>query len=216
MKIYSFPTFNLTKLLYTAEELGQDYELVLLDPTKLEHKTPEHLERHPLGKVPALEWQGEFYFESNNLCRLLSEINDNRLYGNTPAEHARVNQWIDYVGLQVAQHMMTFAWEEGIKPAYFGGETDPEALVTAGENLAKLLPVLEHNLAKNEFLAGAEFTIADTTSFAMCQIESFTSMSLDNYPAISRWYQQVGQRPAVDKGLDKLPGRAIFPFLIKS
>ena len=41
MKIYSFPTFNLLKVLLTAEELNLDYELHLLDATKGEHKSPD-------------------------------------------------------------------------------------------------------------------------------------------------------------------------------
>ncbi|WP_317931389.1 glutathione S-transferase family protein [Halioxenophilus sp. WMMB6] len=215
MKIYSFPTFNLTKLLYTAEELGQDYELVLLDPSKMEHKSPEHLLRHPLGKVPALEWQGKCYFESNNLCRLMAELNGNRLYGDTPEAHAVVNQWIDFFGYQVGKWMMVYAWEEAIKPAFFKKTPDANLIAEAAEFLAQQLPIVDDNLTANEFLAGAELTIADTTAFALTQIESFTSLDLGAYPNLVRWYGQMAERPATARGLDKLPGRAIFPFLQK-
>ena len=54
MDIYSFPTFNLTKVLLTAEEAGVEYTLHLLDPMQGEHKSPEHMARHPLGKVPVI------------------------------------------------------------------------------------------------------------------------------------------------------------------
>lgn len=215
MKIFSFPTFNLTKVLYTAEELGQSYDLQLFSPTKMEHKSPEHLARHPLGKVPVLEYNGEFFYESNNLCRLLAEINSNRLYGDTPVARAHVNQWLDFFSQHIGQQMIVFAWQEGVKPAYFGGETDPEAINEANKILTQQLPVVDKTLADREFLAANHLTIADTVAFALCQIQSFTSLDLTGYSNISRWYEHMSHRPATEKALAKLPGRAIFEFLAK-
>ncbi len=213
MKIYSFPTFNLTKILYTAEELGQEYELEILDATKLEHKTPEHLERHPAGKVPVLEHNGKFYFESNNLCRLIAELNDNKLYGDTPEQRAEVNQWIDYMGYQVSRWMMFYAWEEGVKPNYLGQDPDPTKTQEAHTNLGQQLPLIEQQLAKNTYFAGNDISIADTVAFALCQIQSFTSLDLTGYQNISRWYETMAERPSINKALDRLPGRGIFTFL---
>ncbi len=99
MNIYSFATFNLTKLLLTAEELGIPSQLHLLDAMKGEHKTPAHLARHPMGKVPAVEINGQHYFESNSICRLMAELNGNKLYGNSPEEHAHVNEWGNLLAL---------------------------------------------------------------------------------------------------------------------
>ena len=215
MKIYSFPTFNLTKILYTAEELGQDYELVTLAPAKLEHKSPEHLKRHPAGKVPVLELDGQYYFESNNICRLIAELNDNRLYGDTPQKRAVVNQWIDYMGYQVNRWLMFYAWEEGVKPNYLGEQPDPAKLSEAATNLEQQLPLLEQHLSENAFFAGEDLTIADTIAFAHCQIQSFTSLDLTGYEQISRWYGAMAERPSIESALSKLPGGTVFDFLAK-
>ena len=67
MNIYSFPTFNLAKILITAEELNLDYQLHLLDAKQGDHKKPEHIARHPLGRVPAIELNGRHYIESNSI-----------------------------------------------------------------------------------------------------------------------------------------------------
>lgn len=58
MKIYGFATCNVTKVILTAQESGLPYEYVVLDPGKSEQKSPEHLQRYPMGKVPVLEREG--------------------------------------------------------------------------------------------------------------------------------------------------------------
>ena len=212
MKIYSFPTFNLTKLLYTAEEVGQDYELVLFAPEKMQHKSPEHLARHPLGKVPAAEIDGETLFESNAICRLMAELNHNKLYGDSPLARAKVNQWVDFITQHYLRLLATFAWEEGIRVHYFGQQTDTQACQAAQQELNELLPVLDQQLADNPFIAGQDITLADTVGFALLQIESFTSLDLSNHSHLTRWYQAMAKRPSVKTALDQLPGRGIFSF----
>ncbi|BFM05302.1 glutathione S-transferase family protein [Halioxenophilus aromaticivorans] len=216
MKIYSFATFNLTKLLYTAQEVGQTYELVLYSPEKMQHKSPEHLARHPLGKVPAVEYNGQTLFESNAICRLMAELNDNKLYGSSPMARAKVNQWVDFITLHYLRPLSTFAWEEGIRVHYFGQKTDQQACQAAQKELDELLPVLDRQIGDNAFFLGNDISLADTVGFALLQIESFTSLDISANLNLQRWYQAMAQRPSVQKALEQLPGRGIFSFTAKS
>jgi len=74
LKIYGNKTFNAVKAVLVAEELGLDYEYVVIDFASGEMKTPEYMKIHPLGKIPAMEHDGEPIFESNNMCRYLANI----------------------------------------------------------------------------------------------------------------------------------------------
>lgn len=212
MNIYSFPTFNLTKVLYTAEELGMDYQLHLLDATKGEHKTPEHLQRHPLGKVPAIKLNGKFFFESHSICRLLAEENGNRLYANSPARRGIVNQWIDLMGFHIGRWIIVHFFEEVIKPKGLGKPADQANIDEAAGFLEGQLPVLESVLQRSAYITGAEITIADTIAFAICQTHELTSLNFDSYPGLLKWYQSMSERPAIGRALAKLPGRQITPF----
>lgn len=73
-------SFNTTKVLYVAEELGVEYRYTALDPSKGEHKTPEHLKRHPMGKTPTLNHDGNCLFESSTICRYLASVENSPLY----------------------------------------------------------------------------------------------------------------------------------------
>lgn len=213
MNIYSFPTFNLVKVLLTAEELGLDYQLHLLDAQAGEHKAPEHLQRHPLGKVPAVELDGNHYFESNAICRLLAERNGNRLYADTPEARARINQWIDLMSQHIGRHLGTLTFEEVVKPKALDANPDGAAVEEASQFLAGQLPVIEKQLSAHPFLAGDELTIADPIGFSYCQTHELTSASFDDYPSVRDWYQRIKGRPTFERAMEQLPGGKLFAFL---
>src|SRR5262245_6358434 len=55
MKVFGHPwSINTRKTLMTFAEKGAHAELVVVMLPKGEHKTKEHLARHPFGKVPVL------------------------------------------------------------------------------------------------------------------------------------------------------------------
>jgi glutathione S-transferase len=211
MNIYSFATFNLTKLLLTAEELGMTYQLHLLDPMKGEHKSPEHLARHPMGKVPAVEINGQYYFESNSICRLMAELNGNKLYGNSPEERAHINEWVDMIGYHIGRWLTVYFFEELVKPVLMKGQdSNAASLKEAAGFLQQQLPVLDQALSKHAFITGDKITIADTIGFSMLDIAEYTSVDLSAYPQIKKWYNAIKSRPSYSRAMAKMPQGKMF------
>jgi glutathione S-transferase len=50
------------------------YELVEIDIMQGAHKTPEHLARHPFGRVPAFEHDGFKLYETSAITRYLDAV----------------------------------------------------------------------------------------------------------------------------------------------
>ncbi len=213
MQIYSFPTFNLTKVLLTAEEAGEPYQLNLLDLMKGEHKSPEHLARHPLGKVPAVEIDGNHFFESNAICRLIAERNNNTLYADTPEQRAVINEWVDMTSMHIGRWLTVLFFETTIKPKFFQGETNPKAMEEAKGFLAQQLPPLEQQLSQGEFIAGENLTIADIIAFSYFSTAPYSGFDLSGYPQISRWMATIKARPSYAKAMSHLPGGDVFSML---
>lgn len=211
MKLYGFPTFNFTKVLFTAEETQQPYDIQWINPAKGEHKTPEYLEKHPLGKVPCVEIEGEGFFESNNICRLLAELYDESLYGRDAAERARINQWIDLTGYHAGRWMAAIFYNEYIKPHLLQQEADPAALAEAYGFLEQQLPAIEKTLSQRDYLAVDRFTIADIILFSYCHTQTVCSLHFEQYPAIMSWYDRVANRPAFARAMAKTPSGKMFP-----
>ena len=137
MKVYGFPTFNVLKVLFTAEELGLDYEFVMLNAQEGQHKTPEHIRRHPLGKVPAIEHDGNYLFESAAICRYLALHAESEMYAGSALQRATIDQWIDMMGYHVGHWLSVYFWEEIAKPKFMGKESDQKAVAFAGKFLDK-------------------------------------------------------------------------------
>ncbi len=60
------------RVLWTLEELGQDYEFEVM--THEQGQSEEHLARHPLGRVPVLEDDEGFVFESAAICMHVADL----------------------------------------------------------------------------------------------------------------------------------------------
>ena len=69
----------------------------------------------------------------------------------------------------------------------------------------RLFEVLERQLKDNEYIAGAEYSIADIALWCWVAGYEWSGVSIDGLPALKRWLDHVGARPAVKKGRDVPP-----------
>ena len=69
----AYSTYTRTARL-ALEEKGVDYDLVEVDLIAGATKAPEHLARHPFGKVPAFEHDGFALYETDAITRYVNEV----------------------------------------------------------------------------------------------------------------------------------------------
>jgi len=73
MKLYYNPKSRAAIAKWMLDECGANYEIVPIDFTKGEHKTPEFLKITPAGKLPALVDGDAKIFEGAAICLYLAE-----------------------------------------------------------------------------------------------------------------------------------------------
>ena len=73
MKLYYNPKSRAAIAKWMLDECGADYEIVPIDFTKGEHKTPEFLKINPAGKLPALVDGDAQIFEGAAICLYLAD-----------------------------------------------------------------------------------------------------------------------------------------------
>ena len=109
------------KVLVAFEEKGVSYEQREFAPLP---KTPELFAKHPLGKIPILEHDGNYIPDSSVICAYLDRLHpENPLYPTDPADFARalfLEEYADTRGVEVAGGIF---FERMVKPNFLGGET---------------------------------------------------------------------------------------------
>jgi Glutathione S-transferase, N-terminal domain len=81
------------RVAWMLEELGEPYEITMM--TREESKGEGHRARHPLGRVPVLEDEEGFIFESAAICLHLADLHPDAALAPAPGTHDRalLYQW---------------------------------------------------------------------------------------------------------------------------
>jgi GST-like protein len=69
---------------------------------------------------------------------------------------------------------------------------------------ARLYRVMDRRLEQTAYLAGDAYTIADIAAFPWIRSHDDQGQDLDDYPNLKRWFDEIGARPAVQRGLEVL------------
>jgi glutathione S-transferase len=103
------PRTRSSRVLWLLEEIGTPYELTEIPGAQ--RRSVEHLARHPLGRVPALELgEGTTMFESAAICLQLADLNlDAGLIPSVGSpERALVYQWVVFAVTEIEAPL--FRW----------------------------------------------------------------------------------------------------------
>jgi glutathione S-transferase len=151
MRLFHVPGSRSTRVLWTLEEIGRPYDLTTL--TRDERKGEEHRRRHPLGKVPAFEFDdGQVLFESAAICLQLADLNPEAelVPPLGSAERARVYQWTVFAIAELEK--VAFPWNRARRS---GGDE-----IEAAEKFAPVGEAVRTALTGPR-IAGDDFTVAD-------------------------------------------------------
>ena len=193
-RLHGFFTQNSMKPLYVLEELGVDYEYHFIDLMTGAQRSQEFSETTPIGKVPVLEHDGEFLFESGAICRYVASIEKSPLFPADKLERARVDQWMTYFTCHPGRWLTRIYFERIIKPVGKLGEPDEAACAEAAKFVHQQFTRLDQWLSERTWLANDALSIAEP--FALAYMEQITplEMSLNDYPNLQKWYDRVESR----------------------
>ena len=198
MKLYEAPSPNARRVHIAMAELGIELERVAVDIRSGENISAEYLAKNPGGRVPMLELDdGTYISESVAITRYLDCMGEGpSLFGDAPIAQAKVEMWHRRAELNF---LMDVAGAfRNITGFFKDRETCVEAWgVVCAERAPKALSMFDDQLAKTEFLAGDQFTIADITmGVALDFARSVKVVELPDLPNIKRWHAQLSARPS--------------------
>ena len=195
---YYWPTPNGHKITLMLEECGFEYRIKPVNIGKNEQFEPAFLKISPNNRMPAIvdhepgDGQGPLsIFESGAILLYLAK-KAHRFAGDTLRERVAVKEWLFWqvggLGPMAGQaaHFVKFAPERieyGIKR--YTDET------------RRLLGVMDRELADHEFLAGADYSVADMASYPWV-FAALTNefVAAGDFAHVDRWVEAVKARPA--------------------
>lgn len=190
MKLYDYvlsPSCYKVRLMAALAGVKLDIRPVDFHPGA-EHRGPELMALNPAGSIPILEDGDLILTESAAmLVYLAAEAAPAWLGSGTPAETARIQQWLSF------SHRLT---------ASLGGARLHEMLLRPGDiaalqahGIAALRELearlVEQGLCGMRFLASDRPTVADIACFPYVALAPDGGISLDPYPAIRLWSRAI-------------------------
>jgi glutathione S-transferase len=194
-------SINVRKVLWALDELGlpferEDWGMPLRDP-----QVPEFLALNPNGQVPVLI-DGDFVmFESNAILLYLSEREGGRLLPGDLQARAQALQWLSWQGTELAQ---TWGYAVHALLRHSPGYDDADKIAASAARWTAKMLILDEQLQKaGDYVAGADFTVADIALGLSVHRWFATDFERMELPAVAAYYQRLLARPAGAKYMTK-------------
>jgi GSH-dependent disulfide-bond oxidoreductase len=204
IEVFSWATPNGHKVHIMLEECGLPYRVHSVDIGAGEQFAPEFLAISPNNKIPAItdpdgpDGQPISLFESGAILLYLAAKTGQFLPQGTTQKY-EVLQWLMFqmgsVGPMLGQthHFRIYAPEK-----------IPYAVNRYSNEAKRLYGVMDRRLANSKYLGGAEYSIADIAVFPWLRSWKNQGIDWNDYPHLKGWFDEIGARPAVKRGVEVL------------
>jgi glutathione S-transferase len=177
---------------WMLEEVGAAYEYVHVDPLADASRRTELVRINPGGKIPAIDDDGFFLYESVAINHYLADKFAAGMLGNDLRERALVQQWTLWAMTNLQPYPLAVMLNTAILPE---PQRDPAAAQAAREKAGPLLRLLEQSLNGKQFLVGERFTLADLNVGSIGFLARFAGL-LTDHPSTAAWLDGLAARPA--------------------
>jgi len=198
-RLHGFFTQNSMKTLYVLEELGVDFEFCFVDLMQGANRTDSFRAMTPVGKVPVLEHDGEFLFESGAICRYVATVEHSPLFPADKLQRARVDQWMTFFTCHPGRWLTEIYFEQIIKPVAGMGETNVAACDKAAKFAHQQLKMVDRWLETRDWLANDAFSIAEPFALAYMEQAHAVGFSLDEHSNVRAWLQRLEDRDSTER-----------------
>ena len=198
--LYTWSTPNGRKVSIMLEETGLPYRVHPVDIGKDEQFAPAFLAISPNNKIPAIVDQdgpeGKPYslFESGAILLYLA-WKTRQLLPRSATRQFKALQWLMFqmggVGPMFGQvHHFLRAAPQPV----------PYAIERYNKETRRLYGVLDRHLAVHDYLAD-EYSVADIATYPWVARHEWHKVDLHAFPAVLGWFERIGSRPAVARGM---------------
>jgi GST-like protein len=208
--LYTWGTPNGRKISIALEEMGLEYRVHAVNIGKDEQFAPAFLKISPNNKIPAIvdhdapngsNGGTQSVFESGAILVYLAEKTGLFLRRSGP-ERVAALEWLFWQMGGLDPMIGQLNWfASPNRPAV------PVGIERYTNEGRRLLGVMDKRLSEAPYLAGDDYSIADIACYAWTLSATTYTAKLapaliPDMPSVRRWLDDVGARPAVQRGMD--------------
>lgn len=193
LKIYGIAKSRAFRNMWAAAEAGVPYEQVQINWADQTSKSADFLKINPMGQVPAMEDDGLALTESMAINLYIAKKYGKGLYPSDLASEAKIWQWTMFAATSIERSMGLVSYNLYVLAP------EKRSAAVATENLEALkrpLAVLDAALAKQPYLLGKDFTIADVNVSSVFFGPWSNKHDFSATPNIAAWLARCFERPA--------------------
>jgi glutathione S-transferase len=205
MKLYYSPAACSLAAHIVALEAGLAFELVKVDiGTHRLGDGTDYYTVNPRGYVPALRLDdGTLLTEVAAIVQYLADLKPEAALAPAAGTRDRVHlqEWLTFISSELHRVFSPWLWHK---------ETPASTRRIVKERIATRFTELDRLLARQPFLMGERFTVADAYAYAIVNWSRFVGIGLTPYPALSAYMARIATRPQVAAALqaEGLPRKA--------
>jgi len=182
-------------------EKGVAYDLVPIDVFASSGVPPEHLARHPFGRIPAFEHDGFTLYESGAIERYIDAAFDGPpLQPAEPRAQARMNQALSVLDGYCYRTLVWDIFVERVRAPANGRAPDEARIAAALPRADTCLRALAQIGGAGPWLAGPALTLADLPAapmFVYFRMAPEGAAAIGRHPRIAAWLDRIIARPSV-------------------
>ena len=204
--LHYWPTPNGWKVSIALEEMGLAYEMRPVNIGAGDQFAPAFLRISPNNRMPAIEdpdgpdEQPVSVFESGAILQYLA-AKTARFGGEDARARVEVSEWLFWqVGGLGPMAGQTHHFRQYAPSMTADSRQTAYGAIRYTNETRRLYGVLDRRLAGQEFVAGA-YSIADMAIWPWIAPWRNQGIELDGYPDLKRWFEAVGEREAVKRGM---------------
>ena len=205
IELLTADTPNGKKISIMLEEIKFEFKVTKININNGDQFKTNFKKLSPFSKIPVLiDHDAKIsLFESGAILIYLGE-KSGKFYDKD--QRTIINQWLmgqmAYVGPMLGQHHQFHHYNPG--KSEFGENRYFEIS-------KRIYNELDQRLSRSRFLAGKDYTIADIATFPWIARHEWHDIGLKKFINLTRWYEEISKREAVQKGYDLLKKGDLIP-----
>ena len=193
-------SINVKKVVWTAQELGIDFERHEAGGVHGVVKTPAYIALNPNSQIPVMEDGDYVLWESNVITRYLSaKYSSGNFYPTDLQQRFEAERWMEWQQTMINPASRNGFWHLIRLPL---DQRDPALIAQSNAQVELLMAMLDAHLSIRSFMVGERFTMADIP--LGCEVQRWFGLpqAREKRPHIERWYATLLARPAAKGVLD--------------